>query len=343
MLGPDAVAPPRRATRLILQSAGGALAAGALVWLLRGIDLARFLALLAQASLPFVLLVPGSILLEQWLRAWKWRQVLWDLRRVPAWRLFRATMAGYIPGMLVGFGTSALARSWLVARRSAVPTGTVLATAAVDRFIDLLAFAVLTGLAAALVALPVPDSALLRGLRWSGVALAALGFVAFAGLTVVRRGGLQRLATICPPRFRNALRRGLAELALGITWPRSRPRRAAIIAAALLVKAVAATQYLWAGLAFDVRLPIGNYLFLTALLGTLVLVGFFVRIPGSGLLASMFALELLGVPRAQALAITVTVVSSYMLTIVVAGGAALAGEGMSLATLRAAMRDPGPV
>jgi len=325
-----------------LRVAGGAFAAGAFYWLLRGLDFARFFALLAQASVPLVLLVPASILLEQWLRAWKWRQVLWDLRQVPAWRLFQATMAGYIPGMLIGFGSSMLARSWLVARRSTAATSTVLATTAVDRFIDLLAFAVLVGLAAALVALPNSHAALLRALHWSGALLLALAFLAFAALSVARRGGLQRLSAICPRAIRNAVHGALADFALGITWPRSRLRRVAIIAAALLVKAVAATQYLWAGLAFDVRLAFGDYLFLTAFFGTLVVVAFFVRVPGSGLLASMFALEVLGVPKAQALAITVTVVSSYMLTVVIAGGAALISEGVSPARLRAALRTSAP-
>ncbi len=327
----------------LLRAAGVALAIGALYWLLRGLDLSRFFALLVQAHLLFVLLVPTAILAEQWLRAWKWQQVMWDLHRISTHRIFRATMAGYVPGLVIGFGTSVLARCWLLARTSGGRTTTLLAANAVDRLIDLLAFAVFAGLAGALVVLPHPDFALARALRWSGAIIVILAAAAFALLLGLRRGHLRPLAPalrILPPSAARAVRRGLEGFALGITWPRSPPRRLVIIGTALFIKLIAATQYLWAGFAYGVHLEIGSYLFIMVFLGALVFGGFFVRIPGSGLLASMFVLELLGVPKAQALAITITVEGSFALTIAAIGGVALAIEGVSFDTLRTVVRKP---
>lgn len=325
----------------LLRATGVALALGALYWLLHGLDLPRFFSLLAQAHLPFVLLVPVAVLTEQWLRAWKWRQVMWDLCRIPTHHIFLATMAGYVPGLVIGFGTSVLTRCWLIARRSSERTTTLLAANAVDRLVDLLAFAVFVGLTGTLVSLPRSAAAFAPALRWSGAIIAVLAVLAFAPLLGLRHGHLRRLAPalrILPQSAARAVRSGLEGFALGITWPHSAPRRLAIVAMALLIKLIAATQYLWAGLAFGIRFEPGSYLFIMVFLGALVFVGFFVRIPGSSALASIFVLELLDVPKAQALAITLTVEASFMLTIAVIGGVVLAIEGVSFETLRTVAR-----
>jgi hypothetical protein len=86
-------------------------------WVLRGFDLNRFLTIATSADLRFILMVPVVVIVEQVVRGWKWRQLLWPLRSIGSVYLFGAIMAGFLLAILVPFGFGTVARSWLVARR----------------------------------------------------------------------------------------------------------------------------------------------------------------------------------------------------------------------------------
>ncbi|TAL91636.1 MAG: flippase-like domain-containing protein [Rhodanobacter sp.] len=327
-----------------LRVLGALVAVVAGYWLLRSLDFERLVGVLGEARPGYLLLVPTTVLAEQWVRAWKWRQIVSAICELRTTWAFRALMAGYVPGLAVGFGTSALARSWLLARRTGTHTSTLLATTTVDRLIDAFAFAFFIGLTAVVAELPSSQVLLTQGLRWSGLLVVSIALFVLLLLTDLRRGRGRRFAgvvRILPTRTRTWLKAGVEGYAHGIVWPRAQLRRAGIVAAALLIKLIAGTQYLWAGLAFGIVLAPGDYLFIMVFLGTLVFLGFFVRVPGTGLLASLFALELLGVPKAEALAMTLTVIASFILTIVVGGGVALIREGVGLSQLLSRARNVG--
>jgi hypothetical protein len=78
----------------LLPCLGALIGLMALAWLLRRFDLDRFLTILAQADIRYVMLVPVAIAAEQLVRGWKWRQILYPLRPVGALPLFGAIMAG---------------------------------------------------------------------------------------------------------------------------------------------------------------------------------------------------------------------------------------------------------
>jgi hypothetical protein len=88
----------------------------------------------------------------------------------------------------------------------------------------------------------------------------------------------------------------------GIVWPRERSRQVGAVLASVAMKVVAATHFLWAGLAVGVVLTVADYLFLMVFAGFALVLARFVRVPGGFIIGSGFALELLGVPDAQALA-----------------------------------------
>jgi hypothetical protein len=92
---------------------GALLGVVALAWVLRGLDLARFSAVVANADVRFVLMVPVIVAVEQMVRAWKWRQLLWPLRSIGTVYLFGAIMAGYLLAVIVPFGFGTVARSGL--------------------------------------------------------------------------------------------------------------------------------------------------------------------------------------------------------------------------------------
>jgi len=325
---------------------GALVGLAALAWVLRRLDLERFRADLARADIRFILLVPLAIVAEQWVRAWKWRQLLHPIKpAIDTLHLLGAIMAGYLINMLVPLGFSALVRSWIVARREALTTSGVLATVAIDRLTDGIVFALLVPIALVLVAFPDPAGDIRTALAWAALGSLALFVVLLLALVVYKRDALRpsgrvlRLAAQLPPRFARPVRRISLSFAQGIVWPRELWRGAGIALAAVAIKAVAATHFVWASLAFGIALRPGDYLFLMVFLGFVAILGRFARIPGSFIVGAIFALGLLGVAETTALALVLVVQAASVLSVAAIGAAALWRQGVALADLRTAGRE----
>jgi len=320
---------------------GGALiSAFALGWILWRVDFARLYDTFLQARLGFALLVPLAIALEQWLRAWKWRQLLYAIRPIATLRLFGAIMAGYFANVLIPLGVSPIVRSLLIARLEALGTGTVLATAAIDRFIDGVIFAGFVAFALAFTVFPDPDGNIRFGLTVGG----AGGLVLFALLLLLLarwkiRAGRDsdwavRLGARLPVRMAGPIQAFLQSFAAGIVWPREFRRGAAILSASIGIKLIAMSHFLWAGLAFGVVLQFSDYLFLLVFLGFLVILTRLARIPGGFLVGGVLALDQLGVAGEQALAIVLLVYFASLLTVSGIGAFALWRNGITLGQLQ---------
>lgn len=319
---------------------GAILGIAAIAWVLWGFDLARFGEVIAGADVRFILIVPLALIAEQVVRASKWRQLLWPLRRIGTAYLFGAIMAGYLLAVLVPFGFGTVARSWLVARREQLRFPAVLATVAVDRLTDGIVFACLVPLALVGVAFADPDGGIRTGLVWAGAGSLILfcfllfGLAAYRGQALNPNTALARMFDRLPPRLGAPLQRLAASFAEGIDWPRETWRGGMIVLAALLIKLIAATHFLWAGLAFGVLLSPAEYLFLIVFLGFLVILGHFARVAGSFLIGAVFALGLLGVEQEQALAMALVVEASNLLSVSIVGAVALWHQGMAISELR---------
>lgn len=323
---------------------GLSLSIGALVWVFFLVDLDRLLVTLKRADLPYLLLLPLTTAVEQLFRAWKWRQLLLPLRRIATLRLFGAIMAGYLANILVPLGISPLVRSWLVARLDALKMSTVLATAAVDRLIDGVVFAGLVALVVVFAVFPDPDGNLRLGLALGGIGSVLLLPLLLLALIRYRHqikkgtdrqnGLLQKLLGRLPVRTRERTKAVFRAFAEGIVWPQELWRRLGILAASIIIKLIAATNFLWAGLAFGVLLRPLDYLFLVVFLGFLIILTRFARIPGGFIVGGIFALGLLGVGKEEALAMVTIVSLASMLTIAVVGAISLWRNGISLGELQ---------
>ena len=328
---------------------GGFLAIGALAVVLSGFDERRFLDVLADADLRLLALVPLTLVAEQFVRAWKWRQFLRQLRPgIGTMRLFTAFMAGYLLALLVPFGVSTVTRSWLVGRNEELRLSAVFATVALDRLSDGVVYACLVLVAVLSLTLPDQSDGARVGLIWA----ATVGLTVFVALiftlAIYRRGALQptgrlmRLAHRLPERLGRGVRSVAVGFAEGIAWPPELWRGAGVILAALAVKLLAATGYLWVGLALGVALHPAAYLWLVVLFGVLVSVGHFARFAGSLVVGAVFALRLLGVPDEQALAMALALEGASLLTILGVGSLSLWVQGVALAEARAAIRADAP-
>jgi len=315
---------------------GALIGVAALAWVLRGFDLNRFRTVATSADLRFVLLVPVVVIIEQIVRGWKWRQLLWPLRSIGSVYLFGAVMAGYLLAIVVPFGFGTAARSWLVARRESLKFSTVLATVALDRLTDGIVFACLVPAAVLLVVFPDPGG-IRTGLIWGGAGSLILFIALLAFLAIYRRQALDpaarlmRLVDRLPSRLAMPMRRLAASFAEGIVWPREIWRGGAIVVASVVMKLFAALQFAAAGLAFGIRLHPAEYLFLMVFLGFLVIIGHFARVAGGFIIGAIFALSLLGVPEEEAVAMSLIVQASNLLSVACVGAFALWLQGVALA------------
>ena len=306
--------------RWVVPCLGALLVLGLLFWLYRDLDVGKFYRLLIEADGVWLLVLAAAIPVEQFLRAWKWRQILFDLKPVSSLRLFGAVLAGYGVGLVVPLGISPLVRSWLIARLESLRLAAVLMTTAIERFIDGIVFALFAGYVAFAGAVPEIEGDVRTGLMMVG----ALNLALFAGLLCllffVPRAPMARridapaavepslspiisLASFGGRRF-EGLRHAIRD---GIVWPRERLRQLGAVAASVAMKLVSCTYFLWAGLAVGILLSPNDYVFLMVFTGFALVLARFIRVPGGFMIGSGFALRLLGVPGEQALAMVLFV------------------------------------
>lgn len=314
---------------------------------MRGFDFDRFRSILAGADLRLLALVPISILAEQLVRAWKWRQLLHRLRAVGVLRLFGTIMAGYLLAILIPFGFGTIARSWLVARREGLKLASVLATVALDRPTDGIVFACLVPLALFTVVFEDPSGGVRAGLVWGGAgsfllfATALLALVAYRRGTLAANGRIARLVMRLPRRIVPAVQHIETAFAAGLAWPRESWRGVGIVVASAAIKLLAATNLLWAGLAIGVLLEPAQYLFLVVFLGFLMILRHFLRFIGSFVVGGVFALGLFGVAPEPALAMVLIVEAMNVLSVAAVGAFSLWAQGVALSDVRAASGPEG--
>ncbi|MBT5049299.1 MAG: flippase-like domain-containing protein [Rhodospirillaceae bacterium] len=294
--------------RWLIPGVGAAGALAVLFWLYRGLDFDRFLNALSSANAGWLAVLMGTILLEQLTRGWKWRQILYDLKPVSAVRLFGAILAGYGVGILIPVGVSPLVRSWLIARLENLRWMAVLMTTAIERFLDGIVFALIAALIAVFGQIPNVEG----DLHFAIVLAGGLNLALFAGLLAVlflSRSPLTRDSSRISRWIDWVGTKGSGRLAglrtailQGIVWPRARSRQAGAILASILMKIIAATHFVWAGLAVGIVLAPLDYFLVMVVAGFALVLARFIRVPGGFVLGAGFALNLLGVPDEQALA-----------------------------------------
>lgn len=330
----------KRMRRRWLSVLGGLVGLAGLAWILAGLDYGRLRTIVAEAEPGFLLLVPLAIAAEQLVRAWKWGRLVDPLRRIPTLRLFGAIMAGYLANLLVPLGMSPLVRSWLVAKLEGLTMTAVLATVAVDRLIDGIVFVGIVALVVLFAAFPDQGGEIRLGLALGGAGSLLVFVLLVFALRRHRRqvaqggGWLMRLADRLPARLVGRGQALLVSFAEGVVWPPEPRRQIAIVAASVVIKLLAASHFLWAGLAFGVLLRPFEYLFLLAFLGFLIILTHVARIPGGFIVGSVFALGLLGVGDELALAMVMVLITANIAVIGVIGAFTLWRHGIILAEVR---------
>jgi uncharacterized protein (TIRG00374 family) len=224
------------------------------IWILiQAVDISAALDVLATASLPWVLLMVGLIVLDLGARGARWRALLWPIARLPYPSVAGYTSIGYLANNVLPARMGELFRSHALGEGENVSRTTVLGTVVVERIVDTV---IVVGLAAlAVVVLSV------RGIMTSAVLLGA----AFVTLLVVGLGiamalhrlpGADRLMAYAArwPRsveLARRLREGLAVAA--------RPRTLGVaIAFSALAWSASVTTFIAGGQAVGVELTLAQ-------------------------------------------------------------------------------------
>jgi hypothetical protein len=100
------------------------------------------------------------------------------------------------------------------------------------------------------------------------------------------------------------------------------------------MKAISASHFLWAGLAFGVTLGTIDYLFVMIFSGFSMIITRFVRIPGGGVIGSAIALKLLDVPNEEVLTMVTLVHATAIITTIVIGAPVLWKSRLRLSALK---------
>ena len=317
----------------------------ALAWVFSRVEYDRIFEVLNQTNTVYVLMLPLAIAAEQLVRAWKWRQLLFAIRPVGTLRLFGAIMAGYFLNVLFPFGISPVARSWLIARLEALKLSTVLATAAIDRLVDGLIFTGFVAVVVVFAIFPDPTSNIRQGLIVGGAGSFVLFTLLLFGLSRFKHRvarpdtWIMRLSGRLPVRLVGPVQKLMPSFAQGVVWPQEAWRGLCIVLASIVIKMIAISHFLLAGLAFRLVLHPLDYVFLVVFLGFLIILSRLVRIPGGFFVGAIFALDLLGVPEEEALSMVLLVQVSSLLAIVSIGAFALWRSGIALDELRFAKAD----
>ncbi len=321
------------------------LSAAVLFFTFRNLDLGRLPYVLLEAEAIWLLALAVSIPLEQVLRAWKWRQILFDIRPVGTLRLFSAVMVGYFANMIVPVGLSPLVRAWLIAGLERLKISTVLLTTAIERFVDGIVFAIIVGILVVFAALPATEGDLRLGMMVAGGGSLLLFVGLFAGLFLIRRhlvapeSIVGRSVAWVERAFGGRLAgigQGMAE---GITWPKSRWRGSGVVLASIAMKMISTTHFLWAGLIFGILLSAFDYLLIMVITGFALIISRFIRVPGGSIIGSAFALKLLGIADEEALTMVLAVHSSAIIMVAGIGAIAMWRSGLTVLKLRRASLD----
>jgi peptidoglycan/xylan/chitin deacetylase (PgdA/CDA1 family)/uncharacterized membrane protein YbhN (UPF0104 family) len=308
-----AASPPRFSGERRLRLAALAGVAALAAWALARVDLRAVGRTLASADPVLLALAVLANLGSLAAHAGRWRSVvLVPGRRVRYRDALSALVSGFAAGLLLPGRGGDLLRSHLLARRAGISTAAVLAAAALDYVVGIVAFVLALGAVATTAPLPG------WGLRVL-VACAALAAAALAAAWLARPA---RGATAHPEGLVARLRAGLAALhdfralAAAVAWGLAGWVAEGAIALACLAAlglpatpTVAALVVIAASAAAAVGVSPGN--------------------AGTFELATAVALAGVGVPSGQGLAFALAFHAAHVVPVALLGGAQLLREGVS--------------
>jgi uncharacterized protein (TIRG00374 family) len=323
-------------TRRLAKIALGVLVSGALlVYLFWSVDPHEVLARLGATNWALLAVSVVLNVFSVWIRAWRW-YYLFPPGSHPT-HLFNAVMIGYMANNLLPLRAGELARVYIAARHGP-RFWTTVATLVVERVLDGLAVGLM--LAGLFLTLPMPPE-----VRWPALAFLAVDALGLITLAVIAVAPGACAATIRAlahrwPRLERWLLDVLGTMSEGLRGVRSRRHLLPIAVSSAGIWIVLAVA-VWAGLrATHLVLP------LAASWAVLAFMGLGVSVPSSpgyvGVIqaATVLALALFAVPRAEAFAFSLIFHAAQYFPVTVYGLILLLVEQVSLSEAARGVGSP---
>lgn len=311
--------------RLIKILLGVAVSAVLLVYAFRGVDLGEVGARLRETRWGFLGTVAALNLLALWLRARRWRYLFPPGAR-PS-RLFNATLIGYMANNLLPLRAGEIVRVYVAARRGQ-RFWTTVATLVVERVLDALA----VGITVAVLLLVVPFP---KELRWSAFLFMAFDLAAMVVLAViaVAPGACAGVIRALFSRWRWGERRlldVLSTMSEGLRGIRSARHLGPIVLSSVAIWLVLALSVWAAFQAARLSLPLAAAWTVLAFLGLGVSLPSTPGFVGVVQAATVLALALFAVPRAEALSVSLLLHAAQFIPVTLLGLVLLLVEHVSL-------------
>jgi glycosyltransferase 2 family protein len=231
----------------------------------QGVNWPQVLATLRRGRVDLLALAGLVLTIAYVMRGMRWRAVLSAVGQIAPMTMFWATMAGYLGNNLLPARAGELIRSVLLGRQTGLSTSYVLATALLERLVDVVAL-VIIGLLALLVLETVPD--------WLLTAVSVAGVIGLVGLTGARflpRFDQRLIAYIAQlpisTRFGTSLTALSSQFLLGMGALKNRKQRMNVAALTVIIWVLDVMFALVIALAFDLPLSVPQAMVLLAALG----------------------------------------------------------------------------
>lgn len=287
--------------------------------------------------IPIALISVYSIVV----RCQRWQLLLRPVGKIAMLPLLSATAIGFLCNMVLPLRVGEVVRPVLLARRTALPVSSVLASVLLERLLDMLTILVFLGLVMVLV--PVSDT-----IRQSGIAFLALAICAITAVVGLQRQhpkaiGLMRwLLARLPAGLRDRGEAALQSFIDGLQGIGEGPVLARVLAYSVYLWVVIASVFGIGFLACDLPVPtvIGALALVTIVAGAVSAPsapGFI----GTFQAGCILALGLFGVSRADAVPYAFVVWGAQWLTQIVLGVVFLLRENVSLRDV-SAVEEPNP-
>jgi hypothetical protein len=339
---PSPDAPQERRRRRLGALLGTIIAAGLLLWALRGVHVGEVVAHLRNAHLWPLLIAVVIATLTYPLRLVRWRLLLRDVDGgpLPAGPLWHAVAIGFMANNILPFRAGELVRLLAASRLAGARFSAVLSSVAVERIFDGLAVVALLSLS--LLASDLPPDVAVGGvsLRHASQAAGLLGLAALAAALLVVAFPLaaERVVRRLLPAGRFADRIvGLIEgIRHGLTVLRSPALLAGTIVWSLVLWLVNGLAFYVAFQAFDIPVGFVGALMLQGILVFGITVQLTPGFLGQFEAAIVAALALFQVPTALASSYAIAYHATTFIPIILLGAWSLARTPIALSDLRAA-------
>ena len=282
--------------------------------------------------LPIALISVYSIIV----RCQRWRLLLRPVGAIPLLPLVSATAIGFLCNMVLPLRVGEVVRPVLLARRTATPVSSVLASVVLERLLDMLTILVFLGLVMCFV--PVSDT-----IRQSGLVFLALAVIAVTAIVTLQRQhpmaiGLTRwILGRMPATIRHRADAALQSFIEGLQGIGAGGGIIRILAYSIFLWTVIATVFGIGFLACDLPVPpVSGALALVTVVAGAVSAPSAPGFIGTFQAGCILALGLFGVSRADAVPYAFVVWAAQWLTQVVLGVVFLLRENISFQDVRAA-------